>query len=205
MRFGLQFNLATWLTVSRFFLVPVFIYFFLIENFYFAVVTLILASLTDVLDGLLARRFNMGTKLGSVLDPLADKFLMMVSFIALSMKGAIPWWCTIIVIGRDLYIVFGLMFIYFIKKKDLVIQPSIMSKRTTFAQFLLLTLSFLKFFLINNAFDLNGIYSASVLKLQFAFIYVTACLTVITFVQYTYRGINILRYGESRLINNQLS
>lgn len=102
------FNLATALTISRFLLVPVFIYFFLIENFKWAVTTLIIASITDVTDGLLARRFNMGTKLGSVLDPLADKFLMMISFIVLSAQNVLPWWLALVVISRDFYIVLGL-------------------------------------------------------------------------------------------------
>lgn len=193
-----QLNAATFVTISRFFLVPVFIYFFLIENFQFAVITLVIASATDVLDGFLARKLNLGTELGSVLDPLADKFLMMVSFVALSMKVSIPWWCTLIIIGRDVYIVLGLLYLYFLKNLEIKISPSLLSKRTTFAQFMLLTFSFLKFFLIKNAFDLDAFYSTLVFKLQFALIYVAAFLTAVTFVQYTARGLAILREGKPR-------
>lgn len=195
-----QLNAATFVTISRFFLVPVFIYFFFVENFNFAVITLIIASATDVLDGFLARKLNLGTKLGSVLDPLADKFLMMVSFVALSVKDSIPWWCTGIIIGRDVYIVLGLMYLYFLKKLEITISPSLLSKRTTFAQFMLLTFSFLKFFLIKNAFDLDAFYSTLVIKLQYALIYIAAALTAATFVQYTARGIVILKQGKPRNI-----
>lgn len=195
-----QLNAATFVTISRFFLVPVFIYFFLIENFHFAVATLVIASATDVLDGFLARKLNLGTELGSVLDPLADKFLMMVSFIALSVKTSIPWWCTFIIIGRDVYIVLGLLYLYFLKKFEIKISPSLLSKRTTFAQFMLLTFSFLKFFLIKNAFDLDAFYSTLVFKLQFALVYVAAIMTAVTFVQYTARGLVILRQGKPRNI-----
>lgn len=198
-----QLNAATFVTISRFFLVPVFIYFFLIENFHFAVATLVIASATDILDGFLARKLNLGTELGSVLDPLADKFLMMVSFIALSVKDSIPWWCTLIIIGRDVYIVLGLVYLYFLKKLEIKISPSLLSKRTTFAQFMLLTFSFLNFFLVKNAFDLDDFYSTVILLafyLQFALIYIAALLTAVTFVQYTVRGLAILKNGKPRNI-----
>jgi cardiolipin synthase (CMP-forming) len=196
-----QFNAALWVTISRFFLVPVFIYFFLLENFQYAFIALVIASFTDVLDGFLARRLNMGTTLGSILDPLADKFLMMVSFIALSVKGAIPWWCTAIVISRDIYIVFGLLYIYYIRRINiLIIKPSILSKRTTFTQFLLLTFSFLEFFLIKNTFNLADIYSKLIINIQNALVYITVILTVITFLHYTQMGVNMLRFGEKKKI-----
>lgn len=194
------FNPATWLTISRFFLVPVFIYFFLIENFGLAVIILAVASITDVTDGLLARKFNMGTKLGSVLDPLADKFLMMISFIVLSAASeqTIPWWLVLIVIGRDFYIVFGLMYIYYVKRVDVQFKPSLLSKRTTFAQFLLLAFSFIKVYLVKEQPDFDVFYTDLILNIQWALIYITAILTLITFIQYTERGVAMLKEGKLR-------
>lgn len=201
------FNPATWLTISRFFLVPIFIYFFLIENFFLAVIILILASITDVTDGLLARKFNMGTRLGSVLDPLADKFLMMISFIVLSADSlhTIPWWVALIVIGRDFYIIFGLMYLYYVKRLDVKIKPSLLSKRTTFSQFLLLVFSFVKVYLVKEDPDIDAFYKNVIFNVQFALIYITAALTITTFGQYTHRGIQMLKEGRKRYNNTRNS
>ena len=187
------FNPATCLTISRFFLVPVFIYFFLVGSFTAALIVLIVASITDVTDGLLARKFNMGTTLGSVLDPLADKFLMLISFLVLSAKSIFPWWLALIVIGRDFYIVFGLMYLYYVKKKsNIKIQPSILSKRTTFFQFLLLTFSFIKVYLLANPQMLDTVYRNMLFNVQFYLIYITCAFTIVTFIQYTQIGLQIL-------------
>jgi len=196
------FNLATYLTISRFLLVPVFIYFFLIENFTYAVIILIIASITDVTDGLLARKFNMGTKLGSVLDPLADKFLMLISFIVLSAQEVLPWWLAMIVIGRDFYIVFGLMYLYIVLRLNLKFQPTKISKGTTFSQFMLLTFSFIKVYLEKKQPDIAPIYFNIVFNLQYALIYITALLTIITFFQYTQMGVKMLKTGEKRYNNS---
>lgn len=195
-----NFNLATCLTFSRFCLVPVFIYYFLIENFTLAVATLVVASITDVTDGLLARKFNMGTVLGSILDPLADKFLMMISFIVLTAKGVLPWWLAIIVIGRDFYIVFGLIYIYYVRKAKVVIKPSKLSKRTTFSQFMLLTFSFITVYLKSSQFtyDVNQIYIDYTFSIQNALIYITAILTIVTFVQYTQLALGWLKEGPRK-------
>lgn len=191
-------NPATLVTISRFFLVPVFIYFFFIDNFQYAVITLIVASLTDVIDGTLARKFNMGTRLGSALDPLADKFLMLVSFLAMSYKGIIPWWLTTLVIGRDLYIVVSCLYIYFIRRINLVIKPTILSKRTTFSQFILLVLSFIEAFLVKRTIDIGPYGNTLVFRGQDVVMYTTAILTLITFFQYTKIGIDMNRYGTKR-------
>jgi len=192
------FNPAIYLTFSRFLLVPVFIYFFLIENFTYAVIVLIIASITDVTDGLLARKFNMGTKLGSVLDPLADKFLMMISFIVLSAQGVLPAWLALIVIGRDFYIVFGLVYIYYLQRVNVTFKPTILSKRTTFFQFLLLAFSFIKVYLEVRQPGWEPLYKNIIFNSQYILIYVTAILTLITFIQYTQIGVKMLKYGERR-------
>ncbi|MBU0507079.1 MAG: CDP-alcohol phosphatidyltransferase family protein [bacterium] len=192
------FNLATYLTISRFFLVPVFIYFFLIAEFTTALIILVIASITDVTDGLLARKFNMGTKVGSVLDPLADKFLMLISFLVLSAKGVFPWWLAAVVIGRDFYIVFGMMHLYFIKKLNIKVKPTILSKRTTFAQFLLLALSFFKVYLIHRPDIFTAIYRNLVFNFQWIMIWVTLILTLITFVQYTLIALEFIKNDEQR-------
>jgi len=66
-----------------------------------------LAALTDALDGFLAKRFCWTSELGKVLDPLADKLMLMTVFVCLSITGLSPWWLTALVILRDLVILFG--------------------------------------------------------------------------------------------------
>ncbi len=65
------------------------------------------AAFTDALDGFLAKRFGWTSELGRVLDPLADKLLLVTVFICLSFAGLAPWWLTGLVLLRDLVIVFG--------------------------------------------------------------------------------------------------
>lgn len=152
-----------------------------------------------MIDGTLARKFNMGTPLGSALDPLADKFLMLVSFLALSYKGIIPWWLTSLVIGRDLYIVVSCLYIYFIRRIQLVIKPTILSKRTTFSQFVLLVLSFIEAFLVKKTIDVGPYANIFIFQGQELMIFVTATLTIITFFQYTKIGLDMNRYGTKRV------
>lgn len=192
------FNLATCLTISRFLLVPVFIYYFLVENFALAVIILVIASITDITDGLLARRFNMGTRLGSVLDPLADKFLMLISFLVLSALHVLPWWLALLVIGRDFFIVFGLMYIYYVRHIEVKAQPTMLSKHTTFAQFALLTLSFIKVYLIKSNLGIEEPIQHLAFNLQHALIYITAVLTLVTFAQYGQQGWWLLKRGGKR-------
>lgn len=187
------FNLATYLTLSRFLLVPVFIYYFLINNFKLAVLTLVIASVTDVTDGFLARRCHMGTRLGAVLDPLADKFLMLISFLVLAAKDLLPWWLAVIVIGRDFYIVFGAMYLYFVKHIELTPKPTLLAKRTTFVQFTLLTLSFIKaYVLVVDPASLKD-YKTTLFNLQYAFVFIALILTLATFVQYTQVGLKLFK------------
>jgi cardiolipin synthase len=105
------------LTVFRMVLIPVFVTLLFYQRFVFALAVFVIAGLTDGLDGLLARRFQQESQLGTVLDPIADKLMMVTAFIVLSMRSIfpqpvpshlpIPFWVTIAVISRDVFIVVG--------------------------------------------------------------------------------------------------
>jgi cardiolipin synthase len=73
----------------------------------FVLAVIVLAAFTDGLDGFLAKRFGWHSELGKVLDPLADKLLLVTVFVCLSMAGLAPWWLTALVLLRDLVILFG--------------------------------------------------------------------------------------------------
>jgi cardiolipin synthase len=105
------------LTVFRMVLIPVFVTLLFYQRFVLALAVFVIAGLTDGLDGLLARRFDQQSQLGTVLDPIADKLMMVTAFIVLSMRSVfpqplpshlpIPFWVTIAVISRDVFIVVG--------------------------------------------------------------------------------------------------
>jgi cardiolipin synthase len=106
----------------------------LLQGRYGAVLALFaLAALTDGLDGLLAKRFGWATELGKHLDPLADKLLLVTTFICLSVAGLAPWWLTALVLLRDLVIVFGAI-TYRVLFGPLQGRPTIPSKLNTFCQ-----------------------------------------------------------------------
>lgn len=89
------------LSALRLALVPVFLYLLLNNQHLMALIVLALASLTDYLDGYLARRFNQVTRLGQLLDPAADRLYIFATVIGLTMTNHIPLWLTLVVIARD--------------------------------------------------------------------------------------------------------
>ena len=98
-----------------------------------ALMLLIIAGLSDALDGYLARAFDWKTRLGSILDPIADKFLIASSFLVLTLQGAVPIWVTAIILGRDL-IIFSGAIAYRLLYRNLDIAPSLLSKMNTALQ-----------------------------------------------------------------------
>lgn len=114
-------------------LVPVLAYLLLNVNFRAAVWVLLVAGISDALDGFIARRFNLLTYLGSVLDPLADKFLIIVSAFVLAWIGLIPWWLTAVILFRDLIIVGGAIS-YYLRAGGIEMNPSFPSKMNTLVQ-----------------------------------------------------------------------
>ncbi len=91
------------------------------------------AGATDALDGLLAKHYGWQSWLGGVLDPIADKLMLLACFLTLGMVGAHPWWLTWLVIGRDVVIVTGAV-VYHHWIGRLHAQPTPLSKATTFVQ-----------------------------------------------------------------------
>lgn len=94
------------LSLLRLGLVPVFLYLILADYPLLAFLVLALASFTDWLDGYLARKLNQVTRIGALLDPAADRLYIFATLIGLAITGAIPAWLPMVVIGRDLLLVF---------------------------------------------------------------------------------------------------
>ncbi len=105
------------LTIIRMVLIPVFVSMLFYQRFVWALIIFVIAGITDGLDGLFARRFRQQSQLGRILDPIADKLMLVTSFVVLSMRGVfptplprhlpIPFWVTITVLSRDVFILIG--------------------------------------------------------------------------------------------------
>lgn len=131
-------TLPNFLTLLRLGLVPVFVIVSLRRQALGALVVFTLAGLTDFLDGLTARLCHLKTKIGTLLDPLADKLLLSTAFILLTLKGlsspySIPFWLTAVVIGRDLLIVVG-AYVVFRLRGTKSFPPSVLGKISTVSQ-----------------------------------------------------------------------
>jgi cardiolipin synthase len=127
------------LTAARLVLVPLIIWLILNEHHVYAFAVFLTAGLTDVVDGYLAKTFNMKTDVGAWLDPLADKVLMVSAFVVLTLIDALPLWLTVLVIGRDVAILIAIGVSYAIGH-DVRFQPIWISKINTALQVALIAL-----------------------------------------------------------------
>ena len=129
-------NVANIITVIRILLAPLFIYLLLLDNGemgvwrWVASALFILAIVTDSVDGLLARRQNLVTDFGKILDPIADKVLIGGALISLSILGELWWWVTIVILVREI----GITIYRFVALRNRVIAASWLGKLKTVVQ-----------------------------------------------------------------------
>ena len=136
-------TLPNLLTIIRMALIPVFVSLLFYQKFLLALAVFIIAGITDGLDGLLARRFHQQSPLGRILDPIADKMMLVTSFVVLSMRGVvptplpkhlpIPFWVTITVISRYVFILVGSAAINMVSGFR-AFRPSFLGKLSTVVQ-----------------------------------------------------------------------
>jgi cardiolipin synthase len=124
------------ITLLRLGFLPFFLILISYEHYKQALLLLIVAALSDAIDGLLARKLNQRSPLGAYLDPIADKLLLSSSFIILAFKQKLAWWLTIIVLSRDVLILMVAVVILLISGYR-PFPPSIYGKLTTGLQILL--------------------------------------------------------------------
>jgi len=94
-------NLPNKLTITRMLIVPVFIVILMLEYYVISAVVFILASLTDMFDGMIARKYNLVTNFGKIMDPLADKILVVAALVCLVQLGDVPAWMVIVILARE--------------------------------------------------------------------------------------------------------
>ena len=129
-------TIANLITLARVALVPVILY-LLIEGLYGPALALfVLAGISDAVDGAIARFFDQRSDLGVVLDPLADKLLLVSVFIVLGVIEALPAWLVVLAVSRDVVIVAGVV-IARLFERPIDVAPLMVSKVNTTAQILL--------------------------------------------------------------------
>ena len=172
-------NLPNTITLLRILTVPVFLECLAYHLYLEALVVFAISGFSDFLDGLLARWMNQQTSLGAYLDPVADKLLVVSSFIMLGSIDGLPVWLTVVVVARDAIIVIGFSVIYFLVEERWQARPSRIGKWSTTFQLLTLAVA------LARLHD-PKMFSAEIFNL---FIVVTALLTVLSGCQYLYRGL----------------
>ena len=121
------------ITLGRILLVPIIVWAIASSQMEIAFAVFIVAGVSDAVDGFLAKRFNMASELGALLDPLADKALLVSIYIALGISGAIPHWIVILVVSRDIMIVSAVI-VSWLFGKPVPMKPLMVSKLNTVAQ-----------------------------------------------------------------------
>lgn len=130
-------QLPNLITIFRIALVPVLILLLKDQEYAMALVVFAVAGVSDGLDGFIAKRFHCETRLGSILDPLADKTLLVSSYVMLMLLNHLPFWLMLTVAFRDLLIVSGYL-VYTSMVGPVQMRPSWLSKLNTFMQIALI-------------------------------------------------------------------
>lgn len=177
-------NLPNLLTILRILLIPVFINLLIYGYHGWALAVFLAASVTDSLDGLIARLANQRTRLGTYLDPMADKLLLTASFLALAILQIIPVWSAVIVVSRDLILILGALILHLTQAHQ-EISPSFLGKSTTVVQLIYVTLVLVMVVVRGSTVSLFPILLA------------TIGLTILSGLHYIYRGIRHLNSEQT--------
>jgi len=181
---GIPLNIPNALTILRILLIPVIVGFLVYGHHDYALITLIVAAITDALDGSIARMANQKTQFGAYLDPLADKLLLMTSFITFSLLDLVPAWSVIVVVSRDAILLTGTLLAR-LTETQIDASPSVLGKATTLFQsaYIILVLAF-----SSRQFDP---------ALLSPLLYTMSILTVASGLHYIVRSVNKMNFPSS--------
>lgn len=172
-------NLANRITLVRIALIPVFLILLLSQHTLLGLAIFFVTAITDAIDGFIARSKQQRTRLGSFLDPLADKLLLTTSFIALATLQILPSWLMVFVVSRDMVIISGIFVVHFFSGK-FIISPSILGKSSSAMQMITVA-----FGLLFYALDFSSPFLTYLCVL-------TVFLTLASGMQYIYQGAKML-------------
>jgi len=176
-------NLANKLTLTRILLIPAFVYVLMSNipnNVFIALVIFAVASITDFLDGYVARKYNMVSKLGKFMDPLADKLLVMAAFVCLVELGKASAWIVILILSREFIVS---VFRAVAASEGIVIAASKWGKYKTNSQIFAIIFILLQ----NYPFSLF-----TTLPVDQITLYIAAILTVLSGFDYIWKNKNVL-------------
>lgn len=172
-------NLPNTLTLIRILTIPIFLECLAYHLYWEALLVFAFGGITDFFDGLAARWLNQQTSLGAYLDPVADKLLVISSYIMLGLIDGIPMWLTVVVVARDALIVVGYGAIYILVEEKMAVRPSWIGKWSTTFQLFTLAVALV---------DLHDATLLPALILRIL-IGLSATATVASGLQYLYRGL----------------
>lgn len=177
-------NIPNSLTILRILLIPVFIGFMTYRQYGYALAALLCAGVTDALDGLVARMTNQQTRLGEILDPLADKLLLTSAFLTLAALHLVPSWVVILVVSRDVILMLGTVVAH-VTNVSIDIRPTVLGKGTTLCQ--------LTYVLLVVAMIWRGVKIGALLPL----LVVMVMFTLASGFHYLYRGYRLTHVNSS--------
>ena len=177
-------NIPNSLTILRILLIPVFIGLMTYRQYGYALAALLCAGVTDALDGLVARMTNQQTRLGEILDPLADKLLLTSAFLTLAALHLVPSWVVILVVSRDVILMLGTVVAH-VTNVSIDIRPTVLGKGTTLCQ--------LTYVLLVVAMIWRGVKIDALLPL----LVVMVMFTLASGFHYLYRGYRLTHVNSS--------
>ena len=176
-------NIPNSLTILRILLIPLIVGLVVYEHVEYALVTLVIAALTDALDGTIARMANQKTPFGAYLDPLADKLLLMTTFVTFSMLEMVPVWSVILVVSRDAILLTGTLLAH-LTDTAIDASPTLVGKATTLFQ--------ATYIILVLALTAQGLDPV----ILFPLLLTMSVLTVLSGLHYIFRGVNRLNRAE---------
>ena len=132
-------NIPNMLTIIRFILIPFIFISVVNKHFLIALIIFTISSITDILDGFIARKFNYITDIGKLIDPLADKLTQMSLLLSLAILKILPWWIFAIVFIKECAMIISASFLY--KKDDVVVYSKWYGKLATVLFYLAIVVS----------------------------------------------------------------
>ncbi len=166
------------LTIIRFLLIPVILFAIFTGNYLYAFVFFTLSGFTDILDGSIARKYNLVSTFGKLMDPLADKLTQVSVLSTLVFKSIIPFWILVIVILKEFIMIIGASFLY---GKDVVVYSKWYGKLATVLFYLAIVLS-----LINTQFQFTGFWSYLDMAV-YCIALVATVFSLVMYVKYLYK------------------
>ena len=171
-------NVPNALTILRFLLIPVILYFIFTGNYILAFIFFTISGITDIADGFIARKFNLISNFGKLMDPLADKLTQIATLASLVFTNIIPLWILIVVLLKEFIMIVGASFLY---GKDVVVYSRWYGKLATVLLYIAIVFS-----LLSKQFNLVGFIS-NIDIILYSFALISTIFALVMYVKDLYK------------------